>query len=94
MYGVGPHFFTNMKRILFLLTLLIASVSVMYAQQMVSGIVLDSKTGEKIPFVNVNYTNGGGTQTDFDGHFTLPFKAGKLRFSVIGYEECGRLSCL
>lgn len=75
-----------MKRILFLLTLLIASVSVMYAQQMVSGIVLDSKTGEKIPFVNVNYTNGGGTQTDFDGHFTLPFKAGKLRFSVIGYE--------
>lgn len=62
------------------------SVEVACAQQMVSGMVVDSKTGEKLPFVNVIYTNGGGTQTDFDGHFTLPFKAGRLRFSVIGYE--------
>lgn len=62
------------------------SVEVVCAQQMVSGVVVDSKTGEKLPFVNVIYTSGGGTQTDFDGHFTLPFKAGRLRFSVIGYE--------
>ena len=62
------------------------SVSVACAQKMVSGVVVDSKTGEKLPFVNVIYTSGGGTQTDFDGHFTLPFKVGRLRFSVIGYE--------
>ena len=62
------------------------SLSMAYAQKMVSGMVIDSKTGEKLPFVNVIYTNGGGTQTDFNGHFTLPFKVGKLRFSVIGYE--------
>lgn len=62
------------------------SVSVGCAQKMVSGVVVDSKTGEKLPFVNVIYTSGGGTQTDFDGHFTLPFKVGRLRFSVIGYE--------
>ena len=57
-----------------------------WAQNTLSGTVVDSKTGEKLPFVNVVYTNGGGTQTDFDGHFKLPFKAGRLRFSVIGYE--------
>ena len=62
------------------------SMSVGCAQKMVSGVVVDSKTGEKLPFVNVIYTSGGGTQTDFDGHFTLPFKVGRLRFSVIGYE--------
>ncbi len=57
-----------------------------YAQRTLSGTVVDAKTGEKLPFVNVVYTNGGGTQTDLDGYFKLPFKAGRLRFSVIGYE--------
>lgn len=75
-----------MKRILFLVILLVVSVGMACAQRMISGVVVDSKTGEKLPFVNVIYTNGGGTQTDFDGHFTLPFKVGRLRFSVIGYE--------
>ena len=74
------------KRILSLLTLLMAYVGLALAQQTISGTVVDSKTGEKLPFVNVVYTNGGGTQTDFDGHFSLPFRAGRLRFSVIGYE--------
>lgn len=53
---------------------------------MISGVVLDSKTGEKLPFVNVVYTSGGGTQTGVDGRFSLPFRSGRLRFSVIGYE--------
>ena len=57
-----------------------------YAQRTLSGTVVDAKTGEKLPFVNVVYTNGGGTQTDLDGYFKLPFKAGRLRFSVIGYD--------
>lgn len=74
------------KRIISLLTLLIAYVGMAMAQQTLSGTVVDSKTGEKLPFVNVVYTSGGGTQTDFDGHFSLPFRAGRLRFSVIGYE--------
>lgn len=74
------------KRIISLLTFLIAYVGMAMAQQTLSGTVVDSKTGEKLPFVNVVYTSGGGTQTDFDGHFSLPFRAGRLRFSVIGYE--------
>lgn len=48
--------------------------------------MVDAKTGEKIPFVYVVYVNGGGTQTDLDGNFSLPFKAGRLRLSVLGYE--------
>lgn len=75
-----------MKRLFSLLALLCCTVAVAIAQQFVSGTVVDAKTGEKLPFVNVVYTSGGGTQTDFDGHFSLPFRAGRLRFSVIGYE--------
>lgn len=53
---------------------------------MLTGTVVDAKTGEKLPFVNIVYTSGGGTQTDLEGHFKLPFKAGRLRLSNIGYE--------
>lgn len=75
-----------MKRLFLLLTLLLGCIGAALAQRNISGVVIDSKTGEKLPFVNVIYVDGGGTQTDFDGRFTLPFKAGRLRFSVLGYE--------
>ena len=81
-----PNSLPPVKRILSLLTILMAYATMAIAQQTISGTVIDSKTGDKLPFVNVVYTNGGGTQTDFDGHFSLPFRAGRLRFSVIGYE--------
>ena len=74
-----------MKRILSLLTLLCCCCAV-WAQKTLSGTVVDAKTGETIPFVNVVYTNGGGTQTDLNGKFKLPFRVGRLRLSVIGYE--------
>ena len=32
------------------------------------------------------FTSGGSTRTDIDGHFTMPFRSGKVRLSVIGYE--------
>lgn len=57
-----------------------------FAQRTVSGKVVDSRTNEALPFVNVVYTNGGGTQTDTDGYFKIPFRSGRLRFSLIGYE--------
>ena len=71
------------KLILFTIALL-ATISAM--GQTISGIVVDAKTGEKLPFVNVVFAKGGGTQTDVNGRFSLPFKAGKVRFSTIGYE--------
>ena len=75
-----------MKRLLLLLTLLLAAISTTFAQNKLNGSVVDAKTGEKIPFAYVVYVNGGGTQTDLDGNFSLPFKPGKLRLSVLGYE--------
>lgn len=75
----------HFKRTLTLLLLLLC-IPAAWAQKMLSGTVVDSKTGEKLPFVNVVYTNGGGTQTDIDGHFKLPFRAGRVRISIIGYE--------
>ena len=54
--------------------------------QTITGVVVDGKTKEKLPFVNVVVAKGKGTQTDVDGRFSLPFRAGKLRFSTIGYE--------
>ena len=75
----------HFKRTLILLLLLLC-IPAAWAQKMLSGTVVDSKTGEKLPFVNVVYTNGGGTQTDIDGHFKLPFRAGRVRISIIGYE--------
>ena len=80
-----PHSRT-IQRILFAVLALTCTVQAAVAQRMLSGTVVDSKTGEKLPFVNVVYTNGGGTQTDLDGHFRLPFRAGRVRLSIIGYE--------
>jgi len=73
------------KRILFILSLLLISLPCA-AQRTVSGTVVDARTGEKVPFVNVIFVGDKGTRTDVNGHFTLPFRQGKLRFSVVGYE--------
>ncbi len=76
-----------MKRLLLVLTAFIGVFASLLAQTNMVGTVVDAKTGERLPFVNVIYVNGQGTKTDFDGTFTIPFRQGaKLRVSVIGYE--------
>mgnify|MGYP000635623472 CR=1 FL=1 len=60
------------------------------AQTTVKGIVLDSITGEGLPFVSVllKGTNQG-TTTDADGYFALasPSRSTMLVFSYLGYNE-------
>lgn len=56
------------------------------AAQNITGTVTDAKSGEPVPFANVRYESGGGTQADTDGKFSLPFKAGKIHVSMIGYD--------
>lgn len=75
-----------LKRFLFLTLLLLTTVSPALAQALIQGLVVDAKTGEKIPFANVVYPGGKATRTDVNGHFSMPFRAGKVRVSVIGYE--------
>lgn len=60
------------------------------AQTSVDGVVVDSKTKQPLPGVNVNVQGTqGGTSTDFDGKFKLSKlkKGDKLSFSFIGYKN-------
>lgn len=56
--------------------------------QTISGRVLDERTGEPLPFVNIVYNaNQEGTVTNIDGYFTIPSaKAEYLRVSYMGYR--------
>lgn len=78
---------TIYKKLLFLLLFLPFSV---LAQGTLEGTVLDSKTNQPIPGVNVVIQgSSSGTQTDFDGKFKLSKinKGDKIVFSFIGYTS-------
>lgn len=70
------------RKLSFILLLLLV---VRAAAQTVSGVVTDSRTGERLPFVNVTYDKSAATQTDEQGRYSVPFRQGRLRFSSIGY---------
>ncbi len=74
-----------MTRSLFLLLLTLLSV-LSAAAQRITGIVTDRATGEALPFANVALVGGSYTRTDEAGKFSLPYRAGKLRVSMIGYD--------
>ena len=78
---------TLYKKLLFLLFLLPLNV---LAQSTFSGVVLDSKTNQPIPGVNVIVKGTqNGTSTDFDGKFQLSKvnEGNIIVFSFIGYAE-------
>ena len=78
---------TIYKKLLFLLLMLPFSV---LAQNTVDGVVVDSKTKQPLPGVNVVVQGTQtGASTDLDGKFKLPkVKNGdKLVFSFIGYKN-------
>lgn len=55
----------------------------------ISGVVLDSISGEPLPFVNIIVNQSSyGTTADIDGKFTVQFKAEitSLTFSYVGYK--------
>ena len=77
-----------MKQKRFILSFLtLLTCAIMYAQQAITGNVVD-QTGE--PVIGATVMEKGasnGTVTDFDGNFTLKVEAGKtLVFSYIGYQ--------
>ncbi len=72
---------------------LVLLVQAQTGQGTVKGKVLDSQTGEPVPFANVSLKNGSdlilGTTTDFDGKYTLkPVPPGSynLEVSFVGYQ--------
>lgn len=75
------------KKLLFLLIILPFSV---LAQSTLNGTVVDSKSKQSIPGVNVSVQGStNGISTDFDGKFTLKgLKSGdKINFSFVGYKK-------
>lgn len=62
----------------------------LYAQQQVSGTVIDAETGETLPSVNIRVkgTTNKGTITDVDGNFSIRLDSGQtvLVFSFIGFK--------
>ena len=78
---------TIYKKLLFLLLFLPFSV---LAQGILEGTIVDSKSNQPIPGVNVVIEGSiTGTQTDFDGKFKLSkvYKGDKIVFSFIGYTS-------
>lgn len=54
----------------------------------IHGVVIDSDTGDPIPYLNVYYDGKGvGTITDIDGKYSIDYHPGwtKLTFSMVGY---------
>lgn len=79
---------TFFKALIFFLThFLIISSS--FAQQKVTGRVLDSVTGESLAFVNISAGGSYGTTTNIDGIFSfeIPLETRSVKFSFIGYES-------
>ncbi len=78
-----------MKKKLLTLLLLTLSVSVLYAQRVVSGKVTSGEDGTSLPGVNVIVVGTQqGSVTDVDGNYTVNVEPGAtLRFSFIGHED-------
>jgi len=73
-----------MKNLLITLVFLISNIS--FCQ--ISAVVIDSKTKESIPYVNIWVENeNNGTSSDDNGNFSLSVNGiKKIVFSAIGYE--------
>ena len=58
-----------------------------WAQHMITGQIVDAKTGEPIPFASAQYMGHGvGVASDIDGNFTIARHNGwQLTFSSVGY---------
>lgn len=69
-----------------LLTVCSLLITISAIAQHITGVVTDQRTGERLPFANVVIEGGANTRTDENGKYTLPFRAGRLRASMIGYD--------
>ncbi len=77
---------------------LLLMANIVLAQGTIKGTIIDKKTKEPVPFANVVAKQDGkqirGTQTDFDGNFTLkPLNVGKydIEASCVGYNKYVRV---
>jgi iron complex outermembrane receptor protein len=75
-----------MKKGMFLLSLVLTSY-VVFAQSVITGRILDTKTGNPITGASIKIKGGHGTSTDNEGYFKVQAAAGQtLEFTSIGYQ--------
>jgi len=80
------------KHCYFVILCLLLTSTLIAQNGTITGVVTDLKTGETVPFANVSSTVDGnliGTQTDFDGNFSLELPAGthEIKISYLGYTD-------
>lgn len=78
-----------MKRLLLFIVLLFPVLGIGQSID-ISGIVIDSASGEPLPFVNITANdNADGTVSDIDGQFSLSINGQlkNLTFSYVGYKR-------
>ena len=89
-----------MKRVFLLLSILFFNIGIIFSQNNVSGVLVDSLNNEKLPFVNVGLMRAvdsifvSGTSSNEDGQFKLEHvPSGKYIFFVssIGYESVKKM---
>lgn len=83
-----------MKKLLLAIGLLLVAEMSVFAQGTMKGTIVDSKTKEELPFVNIIVKQDGvqvnAGQTDLDGIFTVkPLQVGKydIEVSSVGYQR-------
>ena len=79
-----------MTRILLFLTLILITISSFAQKTKVRGSIIDTKTKENIPFVNLIFVGTStGTVSDFEGIFFLETdeKVDSLFISCLGYKN-------
>ena len=59
-----------------------------FSQHTISGVLIDSKTAEVLPFATIITNHNQGVITNVDGNFILnsPEEVSEIRISYIGYE--------
>ena len=77
----------NMKRLL-IFSLLLCQVVLVWAQQTITGYVVDEATGDTIPRASIVYKGHGlAAVSDAKGRYTIERREGwKLTFSALGYK--------
>lgn len=77
-----------MKKSILIFIFLCTSIAA-YAQQTISGVVIDQETNEALPFANIYISKNKGTITDAEGKFTLQLtqEVTSIKISYIGYKS-------
>jgi len=76
-----------MKKSVLIFIILLTSIGA-FAQQRISGIVIDKESKESLPFANIYISETKGTITDAEGKFNLTLNSDttSIKVSYIGYE--------